>query len=59
MMSNFIMPMVPRISSTASEPCPLLANAAAETIASVEPFSTTDTSGWVPTRLARNGSRAR
>ena len=59
MMSNFIVPMIPRISSTASEPCPLLANAAADTIASVEPFSSTETSGWVPTRLARNGSRHR
>ena len=24
-----------------------------------DPLSTTETSGWVPTRLARNGSRAR
>ncbi len=42
-----------------SEPCPVRANAAADTIPSVDPFSSTSSTGWVPTRLARNGSSTR
>ena len=59
MMSNFISPGIAASRTTVSEPCPTRANAAADTIASVEPFSTSSSTGWVPTRLARNGSSAR
>ncbi len=44
-------------STTMSDPCPIRAKAAAETIASVLPLSSTSTTGWVPTSGARNGSR--
>ena len=44
---------------TSSEPWPTLANAAPATMASVDPFSISSSTGWVPTSAARNGSSAR
>ena len=53
--SNFISPTRAASSTTISDPCPTRANAAAATIPSVLPFSSTRNTGWVPTREARNG----
>src|SRR5215470_2025203 len=57
-MSNFIRPGMAASSTTASAPCPTLANAAAEMIDSVLPFSSSATTGWVPISDTRNGSSA-
>ncbi len=59
MMSNFIRPGIEASSTTRIVPCPTRANAAADTIASVDPFSSSLITGWVPTRLARHGRMAR
>ena len=59
MMSNFISPGTEASRTTTSEPCPTRANAAADTIPSVDPFRSTRNSGWVPTRLARKGRMTR
>ena len=56
--SNFISPKRAASSTTISVPCPTRANAAAATIASVLPFSSSSSTGWVPTREARNGRMA-
>ena len=56
--SKIISPGMAASSATTSDPCPTRANAAAETIASVLPFSSSDTTGWVPSSDARNGSSA-
>ena len=57
-MSNFISPGRAASSTTTSVPCPTRTNAAAEMIASVLPFSSSGSTGWVPTSDARNGSSA-
>ena len=54
--SNLISPGMAASSTTTSDPCPTRANAAAAMIASVLPFSSSSSTGWVPTREARNGS---
>jgi hypothetical protein len=56
--SNFISPGMAASSTTGSVPCPTRANAAAATMASVLPFSTSSSTGWVPTSAARSGSSA-
>ena len=56
--SNFIRPGIAASSTTVSVPLPALANAAAEIIDSVPPFSSSATTGWVPSSDTRNGSRA-
>src|SRR5215467_8318351 len=57
-MSNFIRPGIAASRITASVPCPTLANAAAEMMDSVLPFSSSATTGCVPTSDTRNGSSA-
>ena len=57
-MSNFISPGMAASSTMTSDPCPTRTNAAAEIIAAVFPFSTSSSTGWVPTSGATNGSRA-
>ena len=56
--SNFSSPGIAASSTTASVPCPILAKAAAEMMDSVLPFSSSATTGWVPTSDTRNGSSA-
>ncbi len=46
---------MPASTTTTSDPCPMRANAAPATIASVLPFSKARNTGWVPTRDARKG----
>jgi len=56
--SNFITPKTPASSTATRLPCPTRANAAAAMIASVLPFSSSSSTGWVPSSGARNGSMA-
>lgn len=57
--SNFISPGMAASSATMSVPWPVLAKAAAEMIDSVLPFSSSESTGWVPTREARHGISTR